>query len=68
MQDGLWTLAIVWARRPLPPRKDGLILRRSDVPGMRKHLGAGGITVEGEPMELLLWAVVAEGIARVEVS
>ena len=68
MQDGLWTLAVVWARRPAASRKDGLILRRSDVPGMQKHLGAGGTTVEGEPMELLLWAAGREGVARVDVS
>jgi uncharacterized protein (TIGR03085 family) len=68
VQDGLWNLAVVWGRRPAASRKDGLILRRSDVPGMQKHLGAGGTTVEGEPMELLLWAAGREGVARVEVS
>ena len=46
----------------------GLILRRTDVPGMQKHIGKGGTTVEGEPMELLLWAAGREGVARVEVS
>src|SRR5687768_15202250 len=68
VQDGLWTIAVVFARRPAASRKDGLILRRSDVPGMQKHLGAGGTTVEGEPMELLLWAAGREGVARVEMS
>jgi uncharacterized protein (TIGR03085 family) len=68
VQDGLWGIAVVFARRPAASRKDGLILRRSDVPGMQKHLGAGGTTVEGEPMELLLWAAGREGVARVEVS
>jgi uncharacterized protein (TIGR03085 family) len=68
VQDGLWTLAVVWARRPAASRKDGLILRRSDVPGMQKHLGAGGTTVEGEPMELLLWLAGRRDVARVTVS
>jgi uncharacterized protein (TIGR03085 family) len=68
VQDVLWRLAIVFARRPAASRKEGLILRRSDVPGMQKHLGAGGTTVEGEPMELLLWAAGRETVARVEVG
>jgi uncharacterized protein (TIGR03085 family) len=68
VQDVLWDVAVVWARRPAASRTDGLILRRSDVPGMQKHLGAGGTTVEGEPMELLLWAAGRESVARVEVS
>lgn len=68
VQDGLWNLAVVFARRPAASRPDGLVLRRSDVPGMQKHLGKGGTTVEGEPMELLLWAAGRDGVARVEVS
>lgn len=68
VQDGLWNIAVVFARRPAASRKDGLILRRSDVPGLQKHLGRGGTTVEGEPLELLLWSAGREGVARVEVS
>jgi uncharacterized protein (TIGR03085 family) len=68
VQDGLWTVAVVFARRPAASRKEGLVLRRSDVPGMQRHLGAGGTTVEGEPMELLLWAAGRESVARVTVS
>jgi uncharacterized protein (TIGR03085 family) len=68
VQDGLWSIAQIFARRPAASRSDGLILRRSDVPGMQKHIGSGGTTVEGEPMELLLWAAGREGVARVEVS
>lgn len=68
VQDALWGVALVFAQRPAAAREDGLVLRRSDVPGMQKHLGAGGTTVEGEPMELLLWAAGREGVARVEVS
>jgi uncharacterized protein (TIGR03085 family) len=68
VQDGLWGIALVFARKPAASRSGGLILRRSDVPGMQKHLGAGGTTVEGEPMELLLWAAGREDVARVEFS
>jgi hypothetical protein len=44
------------------------VLRRTDVPGAEKRFGAGGRTVEGEPMELLLWASGRREVARVEVS
>jgi uncharacterized protein (TIGR03085 family) len=68
VQDGLWNIAVVFARRPAASRGDGLILRRTDVPGMQKHIGKGGTTVEGEPMELLLWAAGRQDVARVEIS
>ena len=68
VQDALWTLAVVFARRPAGSREGGLLLRRSDVPGMQKHVGKGDTIVEGEPMELLLWAAGREDVARVEVS
>ena len=68
VQDALWGVAVVFARRPAASRDDGLVLRRSDVPGIQKHLGKGGTTVEGEPMELLLWAAGRGSVARVEVS
>ena len=68
VQDGLWSIAVVFARRPAASRDGGLVLRRSDVPGMQKHVGKGDTTVEGEPMELLLWAAGREEVARVEVS
>jgi uncharacterized protein (TIGR03085 family) len=68
VQDALWTLAVVFARRPAGSREGGLLLRRNDVPGMQKHVGKGDTIVEGEPMELLLWAAGREDVARVEVS
>jgi uncharacterized protein (TIGR03085 family) len=68
VQDALWSLAVVFARRPAGSREGGLLLRRSDVPGMQKHVGTGDTTVEGEPMELLLWAAGREDVARVTVS
>ena len=49
-------------------RSPGLVLRRSDVPGVEKRYGAGGRTVEGEPLELLLWAAGRRDVARVTVS
>ena len=68
VQDALWTIAVVFARRPAGSRAGGLLLRRSDVPGMQKHVGTGDTVVEGEPMELLLWAAGREDVARVTVS
>jgi uncharacterized protein (TIGR03085 family) len=66
VQDQLWTAAAVFARRAAGRR--GLVLRRSDAPGVEKKLGAGGRTVEGEPMELLLWVAGRRDVARVTVS
>jgi uncharacterized protein (TIGR03085 family) len=63
-QDGLWNAATLFARRA----RSGLVLRRSDVPGVEKRYGTGGRTVEGAPMELLLWAAGRRDVARVTVS
>jgi uncharacterized protein (TIGR03085 family) len=65
-QDALWAAAGLYARRSAGRR--GLVLRRTDVPGVEKRLGAGGKVVEGEPMELLLWAAGRRDVARVSVS
>ena len=65
-QDQIWTALELFARRAAGRR--GLVLRRSDVPGTEKRYGAGGRTVEGEPLELLLWAAGRRGIARVTVA
>jgi uncharacterized protein (TIGR03085 family) len=59
-QDALWKAAPLFARR------GGAVLARSDAPGQR--VGAGGRTVTGEPLELLLWASGRRDVARVEVS
>ena len=65
-QDTLWTAAALFARRSAGRR--GVVLRRSDVPGAEKRIGAAGRTVTGEPMELLLWAAGRRDVARVTVS
>ena len=66
VQDSLWTGAGVFGRRSAGRR--GLVLRRTDVAGAEKRFGAGGRTVEGEPMELLLWLSGRRDVARVTVS
>jgi uncharacterized protein (TIGR03085 family) len=63
-QDALWTPATLFARRV----RGGVMLRRTDVDGVAKRIGAGGRTVAGEPLELLLWASGRRDVARVEVS
>ena len=65
-QDTIWSAASLYARRAAGRR--GLVLRRTDVPGEEKRLGAAGRTVEGEPMELLLWAAGRRDVARVSVT
>jgi uncharacterized protein (TIGR03085 family) len=64
-QDSLWNAAGLFARRAAGRR--GLVLRRTDVPGAEKRFGAGGRTVEGEPLEVLLWAAGRRDHARVTV-
>lgn len=65
-QDRLWSALGLYGRRAAGSR--GLVLRRSDVPGVEKRLGAGGRTVTGEPLELLLWASGRRDVARVDVG
>lgn len=64
-QDAVWGAAGLFGRRAAGKR--GLVLRRTDAPG-EKRFGDGGRTVEGEPMELLLWASGRREVARVTVS
>jgi uncharacterized protein (TIGR03085 family) len=64
VQDQLWTVATFFARRA-GDRTGGVVLRRSDVPGVSKRIGPGATTVEGEPLELLLWASGRGDVARV---
>ena len=59
-QDRLWPAAALFARR----RPGGLVLRRSDT-GQERRVGAGGTTVAGEPLELLLWLGGRRDVARV---
>ena len=65
-QDQLWASVGLYARRAAGRR--GLALRRSDVPGAEQRLGAGGRTVTGEPLELMLWAAGRRDVARVTVA
>jgi uncharacterized protein (TIGR03085 family) len=62
-QDTLWGAARLFARRAAGRR--GLVLRRTDAEGVEQRIGAGGRTVAGEPLELLLWASGREDVARV---
>ena len=48
--------------------RGGLVLRRSDVPGVEKRVGAGSRTVTGEPLELMLWVSGRRDVARVAVA
>ena len=45
-----------------------MVLRRTDAEGQERRVGAAGRTVEGEPMELLLWTAGRRDVARVTVS
>jgi uncharacterized protein (TIGR03085 family) len=64
VQDELWTPATLVARRV----RGGVVLRRTDVPGVEKGIGGGARTVAGEPMELLLWAAGRRAVARVTIT
>ena len=66
-QDELWAAVFLFGRRAAG-RPGGLILRRSDVPGIEKQFGEGKTVVEGEPLELLLWASGRRDVARVTKS
>jgi uncharacterized protein (TIGR03085 family) len=63
VQDRLWAPAALYARRGAGRR--GVVLRRSDRPEVQARVGAGERTVEGEPLELLLWASGRRDVARV---
>jgi uncharacterized protein (TIGR03083 family) len=62
-QDQLWPAAAFFARR----QRGGVVLRRTDT-GQERRVGAGGTTVAGEPLDLLLWLGGRRDVARVEVS
>lgn len=66
VQDQLWTPARLFARRGAG--RGGVVLQRSDRPGVQARIGAGERTVEGEPLELLLWASGRRDVARVTVG
>ena len=63
-QDELWGAVFLFGRQAAG-RPGGLILRRSDAEGVEKTFGEGRTVVEGEPLELLLWASGRTDVARV---
>ena len=63
-QDALWTASGFFARRV----RGGVVLRRTDVEGVEKRIGAAGRSVAGEPLELLLWLSGRRDVARVAVA
>jgi uncharacterized protein (TIGR03085 family) len=67
--DRLWGAATLFAHRAAAGVPGGLVLQRSDVPGPGKRIRAGAspTTVEGEPLEVLLWATGRRDVARVAV-
>ncbi|MGR7027936.1 TIGR03085 family metal-binding protein [Geodermatophilus sp. URMC 62] len=67
--DQLWGAASFFARRAASGFPGGLVLQRSDVPGPPRRIRAGSspTTVEGEPLEVLLWASGRRDVARVVV-
>jgi len=69
-QDLLWGNVVFFGRAAAGRVPGALVLRRSDVPGVERRHGRGTpeTVVEGEPLELLLWASGREDVARVEIS
>ena len=69
-QDLLWGNVVLFGRAAVGRVPGALVLRRSDAPGVQRRYGSGTpeTVVEGEPLELLLWASGREDVARVEIS
>ena len=67
-QDLLWGNVVLFGRAAVGRVPGALALRRSDAPGVQRRYGSGTpeTVVEGEPLELLLWASGREDVARVE--
>ena len=67
VQDRLWGNAVLFGRLAAGGVPGALMLRRSDVPGVERRYGSGApeTVVEGEPLELLLWASGRRDVARV---
>jgi uncharacterized protein (TIGR03085 family) len=63
-QDQVWAAVALYGRGA-GGRRGGLVLRRTDAPGIEKKFGEGRTVVEGEPLELLLWASGRKDVARV---
>jgi uncharacterized protein (TIGR03085 family) len=69
-QDLLWGNVVFFGRAAVGRVPGALVLRRSDAPGVQRRYGSGTpeTVVEGEPLELLLWASGREDVARVDVT
>ena len=69
-QDLLWGNVVFFGRAAVGRVPGALVLRRSDASGVQRRNGSGTpeTVVEGEPLELLLWASGREDVARVEIS
>jgi uncharacterized protein (TIGR03085 family) len=65
-QDAIWSASALYARRGAGRR--GVVLRRTDAPGVERRSGAAGRIVEGEPLELLLWCSGRRDVTRVTVT
>jgi uncharacterized protein (TIGR03085 family) len=69
-QDLLWDNVVFFGRAAVGRVPGALVLRRSDASGVQRRYGSGTpeTVVEGEPLELLLWASGRGDVARVEIS
>jgi uncharacterized protein (TIGR03085 family) len=69
-QNLLWGNVVFFGRAAVGRVPGALVLRRSDASGVQRRYGSGTpeTVVEGEPLELLLWASGREDVARVEIS
>ena len=67
VQDRLWGNVVLFGRLAAGGVPGALVLRRSDAPGVERRYGSGTpeTVVEGEPLELLLWASGRRDVARV---
>ncbi|ADB75834.1 TIGR03085 family metal-binding protein [Geodermatophilus obscurus] len=70
VQDRLWGNVVLFGRLAAGGVPGALVLRRSDAPRVERRYGSGTpeTVVEGEPLELLLWASGRREVARVEVG
>jgi uncharacterized protein (TIGR03085 family) len=67
VQDRLWGNVVLFGRLAAGGVPGALVLRRSDARGVERRYGNGTpeTVVEGEPLELLLWASGRRDVARV---
>ena len=70
VQDRLWGNVVFFGRVAAGRVPGALVLRRSDAAGVERRFGSGSpeTVVEGEPLELLLWASGRTEVARVTIA